>query len=61
MPGHSAILPTKETSGNVEQMCLAAGTSVGLIHEIEPAGAVVARIATDLDRILGPSQNFTLA
>lgn len=61
MPRHSAILPTKETSGNVEQMCLAAGTSVGLIHEVEPAGAVVARIAADLDRILGPSQNFTLA
>jgi NAD(P)H-dependent flavin oxidoreductase YrpB (nitropropane dioxygenase family) len=53
MPRNSAILPTRETTGSLEHMCMAAGTSVGRIGNIEPAGALIARIASDADRILG--------
>ena len=47
MPRHSAILPTRDTTGSLEHMCLAAGTSVGLIHDIEPAGALIERIGSE--------------
>jgi NAD(P)H-dependent flavin oxidoreductase YrpB (nitropropane dioxygenase family) len=52
MPRHSAILPTRETSGSLEQMCLAAGAGVGLISSVESAGALVTRIASDAVRIM---------
>ena len=52
MPRHSAILPTRETTGRLEQMCLAAGASVGRISDIEPAGALVERIAADACRVM---------
>jgi NAD(P)H-dependent flavin oxidoreductase YrpB (nitropropane dioxygenase family) len=47
LPHHSALLPTKETSGDLEAMCLAAGAGVSLIREIAPAGQVVRTLMAD--------------
>jgi NAD(P)H-dependent flavin oxidoreductase YrpB (nitropropane dioxygenase family) len=52
MPRHSAILPTRESSGSLEHMCLAAGTSVGRISEIEPVRVLVTRVVADAIRII---------
>lgn len=52
MPRHSAILPTRDTTGRLEQMCMAAGASVGRIHSVESAGSLVVRIARDANRIM---------
>ena len=52
MPRNSAILPTRETTGSFEQMCMAAGASVGCISDIEPAGVLIERIAADAGRIM---------
>lgn len=45
MPIHSAILPTLETRGDFDQMCMAAGTGVQFIHAVRPAGDLVREIA----------------
>ena len=52
MPKFSAILPTPETTGDFEEMCLAAGESAGLVHDIRPAGEIVAALMDDAERII---------
>jgi NAD(P)H-dependent flavin oxidoreductase YrpB (nitropropane dioxygenase family) len=53
MPRYSAILPTRDFAGDIEQACLTAGQSAGNIEAILPAGEIVrqmtreARIALD--------------
>ena len=42
-PRYSAILPTRDFDGDIEQTCLAAGQSAGNIDEILPAGEIVRR------------------
>jgi enoyl-[acyl-carrier protein] reductase II len=44
MPVHSAVLPTRDTDGDFDEMCLAAGTSVAAIERIERAADVVAMV-----------------
>lgn len=41
MPYHSAVLPTPETEGDFEEMCLPAGESAGLVRRLAPAGDIV--------------------
>ena len=41
MPANSAVLPTAQTQGDHEEMCLAAGAGVGAVRAIEPAGRIV--------------------
>jgi enoyl-[acyl-carrier protein] reductase II len=41
MPKFSAILPIRETTGDFEEMCLAAGESAALIYSISSAADVV--------------------
>jgi enoyl-[acyl-carrier protein] reductase II len=41
MPKFSAILPTPETIGAFEEMCLASGESAGLVRQIKPAAEIV--------------------
>jgi NAD(P)H-dependent flavin oxidoreductase YrpB (nitropropane dioxygenase family) len=41
MPRFSAILPSGETTGDFEQMCLAAGEGVSRIHDVRPAAKIV--------------------
>jgi NAD(P)H-dependent flavin oxidoreductase YrpB (nitropropane dioxygenase family) len=45
MPVHSAVLPTRATEGDFDEMCLAAGTSAAAIDRIERAADVVAMVA----------------
>ena len=47
MPKFSAVLPTTETSGDLEEMWFAMGpVSAGLILDVKPAGRIVAELAT---------------
>jgi nitronate monooxygenase len=50
IPRYSADDPRRETTGDIEAMCLYAGTGAGAITSIEPAAAVVERIGADLGR-----------
>jgi NAD(P)H-dependent flavin oxidoreductase YrpB (nitropropane dioxygenase family) len=52
MPKFAAILPTPQTSGDFEEMCLAAGESAGLVHEIKPAGQIVREIMEEAERVI---------
>jgi len=52
MPKFSAILPTPETTGDFEEMCLAAGESTDLVHEIRPAAEIVAALMDEAERII---------
>lgn len=41
LPKFSAFLPTPDTSGDFEEMCLAAGESAGLVKKIQPAATII--------------------
>jgi NAD(P)H-dependent flavin oxidoreductase YrpB (nitropropane dioxygenase family) len=47
LPHRSALLPTRDTLGDLEQMCLAAGASVGLTHDIAPAEEIVRSVMAE--------------
>jgi len=48
MPPASVFLPIESTEGDLEEMCLAAGTSVCAIDGVESAAAIVTRIASGI-------------
>jgi nitronate monooxygenase len=52
MPKFSAVLPTPETSGDFEEMCLPAGESAGLTREIKPAGDIVREMTNEASELL---------
>lgn len=52
MPKFAAVLPTPETTGDFEEMCLAAGESAGLVHEVKPAGEIVREMMGEAEEIL---------
>jgi NAD(P)H-dependent flavin oxidoreductase YrpB (nitropropane dioxygenase family) len=52
MPKFSAFLPTPETSGDFEEMMMAAGESSGLVREIRPAGEVVREMMEEARRVI---------
>jgi NAD(P)H-dependent flavin oxidoreductase YrpB (nitropropane dioxygenase family) len=52
MPKFAAILPTPETTGDFEEMCLAAGESAALTTAIITAQEVVQAIGNEAERIL---------
>jgi enoyl-[acyl-carrier protein] reductase II len=52
MPKFAAILPTPETTGDFEEMCLAAGESAALVTTIGSAQAIVQTIAQEAEQIL---------
>jgi hypothetical protein len=52
MPKFSAILPTPETTGDFDEMCLAAGASAALVRSIKPAREVVLSMAMEAEQIL---------
>jgi hypothetical protein len=56
MPKFASILPTPETSGDFEEMCLAAGESAALVTSIGSAEAVVQTIVKEAEQILEHSQ-----
>jgi NAD(P)H-dependent flavin oxidoreductase YrpB (nitropropane dioxygenase family) len=47
LPRYSAILPTRDFDGDIEQACLTAGQSAGNIGAILPAGEIVRRMTSD--------------
>ena len=46
-PRYSAILPTRDFDGDIEQACLTAGQSAGNIEEIFPASEIVRRMTIE--------------
>jgi enoyl-[acyl-carrier protein] reductase II len=52
MPRFLGLPPTREFSGDFEQMSLLAGESVGLTNSIRPAGDLVAEIAQTAEAIV---------
>jgi NAD(P)H-dependent flavin oxidoreductase YrpB (nitropropane dioxygenase family) len=51
-PRYSAILPTRDFDGDIEQTCLTAGQSAGNIGEILPAGEIVRRMTSEAEAAL---------
>jgi nitronate monooxygenase len=49
---YSDDMPTADTEGDVEQLAMYAGQSVGLAAGVEYAGTLVRRIAAEADDIL---------
>jgi len=47
MPANSAVLPTAQTRGDHEEMCLAAGAGIGAVRSIEPAEQIVQSLMID--------------
>jgi enoyl-[acyl-carrier protein] reductase II len=53
MPKYSAIVPTRDTTGDFEEMDMPAGSeSVLEIVRVEPAAAIIAEIVTEARRLL---------
>lgn len=53
MPPRSAVLPTRDTRGDTQGMCLAAGRSVQFVHSTGRAGELIREIAAAAQRLLG--------
>jgi enoyl-[acyl-carrier protein] reductase II len=47
MPKFSVALPTRATTGDIEEMALTMGESAGRIRSIEPAASIVARMTRE--------------
>jgi NAD(P)H-dependent flavin oxidoreductase YrpB (nitropropane dioxygenase family) len=45
LPRCSVVLPTRDTRGDLDELCLAAGTSAAAIHRIETAAEIVRSVA----------------
>lgn len=52
MPKFSSVLPTPETSGDFEEMCIAAGEGAALVRDIKPAAEIVREMMAEAERIL---------
>ncbi len=52
LPRFASLPPSSETTGDIESMALYAGQSVGLVHEIKPAGEVVRELIEGARRII---------
>lgn len=44
LPPNSAVLPMRETTGDFDMMCLAAGESVERIHNVQPVAEIVSQL-----------------
>ncbi len=52
MPKFSVLLPTPDTTGDFEEMCLLSGESAGLVRDIRPAGEIVRDMMAGAERII---------
>ena len=52
MPKFSALLPTPETSGDFDEMCLPAGESAALTSAVTPAAEIVRALADEAESLL---------
>ena len=60
MPKFSALLPTPDTIGDFEEMCLIAGESAGLIHEVRPASEIIAGMMDEAKQIIEHRLSYAL-
>jgi enoyl-[acyl-carrier protein] reductase II len=62
---YSTMLPTPETVGDFDEMCLPAGESAGLIRDVRPAADIVRSMVASAERIiterLAPSASVAAA
>jgi len=49
----STLLPTPETTGDFDEMCLLAGEGAALVRDVQPAGRIVGGMAAQADQIIG--------
>jgi len=61
MPKFAAILPTPETTGDFEEMCLAAGESAALVTTIGLAKTIVQTMAQEAEQILEQQQRAVVS
>ena len=47
IPRFSATPPTRATTGDIAAMALYAGVSVGAVHGVQPAAAIVAELTSE--------------
>ncbi|MCI0463118.1 MAG: nitronate monooxygenase [Gemmataceae bacterium] len=52
MPKFSAVLPTPDTTGDLEEMCLPAGEGVGMCRRILPAAQIIAEMMEEAQRVI---------
>lgn len=52
IPEFSCMLPTPETEGDLEEMCMPAGENVALIRSVRPAAEIVKSMAAEMQRSL---------
>jgi hypothetical protein len=53
MPKFSVIIPTRDSTGDFDEMCLLAGAeSAPLVTSVKPAGQIVAEMAAEAAAIL---------
>lgn len=52
MPRFSAIPPTPPTTGDWDEMAFPAGDGVGAVHDVRPAGEIVAELMADAHAVL---------
>src|SRR5215468_1205963 len=52
MPKFSAMLPTPETIGDFEEMCLPSGEGAGLVRQIKPAAEIVHEMINEARRVI---------
>jgi enoyl-[acyl-carrier protein] reductase II len=52
MPKFSAVLPTPDTSGDLEEMCLPAGEGVGMCRRILPAAQIISEMMDEARRVI---------
>jgi NAD(P)H-dependent flavin oxidoreductase YrpB (nitropropane dioxygenase family) len=50
---YTAVAPARGFTGDVEALPFYAGQSCGLAHDVEPAGALVRRLGTEAEAIVG--------
>jgi hypothetical protein len=61
MPKFSAALPTPDTTGDFEQMCIAAGDGAATITRIQPAAEIVHEMMAEAERTLRERLPLVLA
>jgi nitronate monooxygenase len=52
VPRYDDTPPLRSMTGNIDEMCLYAGTGAADIHDVQPAGALVAELWRDCQRAL---------
>ena len=61
VPRYSAILPTVDFRGDIEQTCLTAGQSAGNIERVLPAAEIVRTMTAEAEAVLGSFGNSVKA